>query len=353
MLMNALNKRSTPVTGILIKEYPPCSLITLLLVLVVVVSNVSAQRGEIRVMFYNVENLFDTIDNPFTHDEEFLPGGDKRWDSYRYWKKIKRTYQVIAALGENEPPEIIGVCEVEDFLPLYHIINNTPLSKYPYTVVHKNSPDRRGIDAAIIYRNDKLKLLSSEFIEIIFPDDTARKTREIAYASFLYGTDTLHAFINHWPSRRGGQAFSEQFRVHVAEVLSSKIDSIQAVHNNAKILIAGDFNDEPHNNSLQVLVKKGMQNLSEGLKEKCKCGTYKFRTQWNMLDQMLVSNSLLSGTGLTTSKKELTIFNADFLIENDDKNGGQKPYRTYLGPTYIGGFSDHLPIYLDLFTNNK
>ena len=312
-----------------------------------------SQRGDIRVMFYNTENLFDTINNPYTHDEEFLSDGDKHWNNYRYWKKVKKTFQVIAAVGEIKPPELIGFCEVETFLPLYHITQNTPLSKYSYSIIHKESPDYRGIDVALIYRPESLKLLNKEFIPVIFPSDTSKRTRDILLASFLVNSDTLQIFVNHWPSRRGGQAYSEPFRIHTANVVQSKIDSLQRVYKNAKIIVMGDFNDEPHNKSLNTLSDNGLKNLSKILSNECNCGTYKFQTKWNMLDQILVSPPLLNQKGLHTRTNSLKIFDSSFLLKNDDKNGGEKPYRTYLGPQYIGGYSDHLPIYIDLFFHGK
>lgn len=324
--------------------------IVILLVLFFSVSDlVQAQRGDVRVMFYNLENLFDTIDNPDTRDDEFLDKGDKHWSNYRYWRKINRTYQTIAAVGEDLPPEIVGVCEVEDFMPLYNLSHNTPLSKYPYSIVHKNSPDRRGIDVALLYQGDKVKLLSESFITIDFPTDSYKRTRDVLYAVFRVQTDTLHVFFNHWPSRMGGQSHSEPFRVFLAETVLKHVDSIQLQSPDAKVLIMGDFNDEPHNASLQVLKKNGLYNFSADLAEKCNCGTYKYQSQWNMLDQVLVSPALFEKKGLHTTKSSMHIFDDAFLIEPDNSKGGTKPYRTYIGPQYIGGYSDHLPVYIDLY----
>lgn len=308
-----------------------------------------ASNASYRLMFYNIENLFDTIDNPITHDEEFLPNSDKHWGNYRYWKKINKTFQVIAAAGRNEPPDIIGFCEVEDFLPLYHITNNTPLVKFPYQIVHQNSPDRRGIDVGLVYRSDKIKLIDKNFHRVVFPWDTAAKTREILHASLLLQDDTLHVFVNHWPSRRGGEVKSEPRRVEAAKVLMAAIDSIRSLNEEAKIVVMGDFNDEPHNKSIQLVKnEKGFVNLSEELQTSCKCGSYKFRSEWNMIDQVLISNSLLREERLTVSKNGLRIVDNAFLLELDKTYGGSKPYRTYLGPRYIGGYSDHLPVVLDL-----
>lgn len=309
----------------------------------------ATDNDEFKIMFYNVENLFDTANNPNTNDEEFLPIGDKKWDNYRYWKKINKTFQVIAAAGDAEPPDIIGFCEVEDFLPLYHIVNNTPLMKYPYTIIHRNSPDRRGIDVGMVVRSDRVSVISQQYLPVVFPWDTAAKTREILHATLLLQEDTVHVFVNHWPSRRGGQAQSEPRRMEAAKVVASAVDSILSTNAMAKVVIMGDFNDEPQNNSIRFLkTELGLTNLSDQLEATCKCGTYKYRSEWNMLDQMLISPGLIAHDGLLVSDVGLEIIDDAFLLETDASYGGQKPIRTYLGPRYIGGYSDHLPVVLHL-----
>jgi hypothetical protein len=308
-----------------------------------------SNRGDYRLMFYNTENLFDTIDTPNKNDEEFLPDSDKNWDSYRYWKKLKMIYQVIAAAGESSPPEIIGMCEVESFLPLYNLANNTPLSKYPYTIVHQDSPDTRGIDVALLIRNDKVQLIDKVFLKVIFPFDTSANTREILHACLRIQEDTLHVFVNHWPSRRGGEIKSEPRRMVASKVLQQAINSIKTQNPDAKIVVLGDFNDEPQNKSLQQLTSKtDMVNLSQKLQKSCKCGSYKYRSKWNMIDQVIVSKSLLKMEQLYTTTEKISVFSKDFLLIDDTSYGGTKPNRTYLGPRYMGGYSDHLPVLIDL-----
>ena len=301
-----------------------------------------------RLMFYNIENLFDTIDNPLTNDEEFLEQGDKHWNNYRYWQKINKTFQVIAAAGHVEPPDIIGMCEVEDFLPLYHLINNTPLAKFNYSVIHENSPDRRGIDVALLVRTDRVKILHYTYYSLRFGWDTTIKTRDILYAKLRVQTDTLHVFVNHWPSRRGGMIKSEPKRMEASKLLSVLIDSLHNTADEPKVIVVGDFNDEPENKSLTYLSKTSeLTNLSHDLKKSCSCGTYKYKSHWNMLDQALVSKCLLEKDCSGIKVDSLYILNNKFLLEPDPTNGGYKPYRTYLGPRYIGGYSDHLPILID------
>lgn len=318
--------------------------------------NTDDERG-VRIMFYNVENLFDVFDDSLTLDDEFLPSSDKHWTKKRYEDKIRNIYKVIAAVGGYEPPEIVALCEVENKTVLYDLIRNTPLSKYPYKIIHKESPDRRGIDVAILYRTDKLDLLAREFIRIRDPGNSGFRTRDIVYVKVVSDkSDTLHVFANHWPSRRGGIHRSESKRVLAATVLRDKIDSLVEEHENPAIVITGDFNDDPDNKSiLEILIRTGsvirmpLINLSMELKEECKCGTLKYKGNWNMFDQFIVSEVLLSDRhGLQTSINNLHIYNVDFLLEDDEKYFGQMPYRTYNGYRYIDGYSDHLPVYLDL-----
>lgn len=306
-------------------------------------------RSDIRLMFYNLENMFDTADNPDKEDGEFLPAGIKKWDSYRYWQKLKHIFQVIAAVGETSPPEIIGLCEVEDYQPLYDLVSNTPLMKYPYSVVHFDSPDIRGIDVALLVRSDKIRVLESKPIRITFKTNNNKKTRDILYTELLINTDTLHVYVNHWPSRRGGQKVSEVYREEVAERLLGHIDSLMHANPLANIVVMGDFNDEPGDKSLQVLKRAGLLNLSEKLQSTCRCGSYKYRNEWNMFDQIIISPQLLKQRPLHIVPESLTIFQADFLLCTDEKFGGKKPIKTFSGPKYIGGFSDHLPVHIDFF----
>lgn len=310
--------------------------------------NAQSQQENFKAMFYNVENLFDTINNPYTNDDEFLPDSEKRWNSYKYWRKIRHIYQVIAAVGENKPPEIIGLCEVEDFLPLYDIVYNTPLMKFNYQIIHFNSPDKRGIDVALLVNTDNFKILSSEPLAVVFEDDTAKTTRDILYARLLCYTDTLHVMVNHWPSRRGGEESSEKYRLRASNVLKSAVDSILQQNQKAHILVMGDFNDGPSNKSMEQLKSTGLINLSEELELACKCGSYKYKNSWHLFDQMLVSKAVLKKRGLTCNSKSLHIFRNEFITETDNTYGGQKLRRTYLGPKYNGGYSDHLPTWLEL-----
>jgi len=317
------------------------------------------QRGDIRLMFYNVENLFDTIDDPHTNDNEFLPGSQYRWNKSRYYKKLQKIYQVIAAVGEELPPEIIGFAEIENRKVLNDLIFRTPLEKYPFKIIHRESPDQRGIDVALLYRTDKVKCIGSDFIAIHHPGNKNWTTRDILYFKALINNDTLHVFVNHWPSRRGGEKKSNPLRLLVAGILKHKTDSIFRVNPKAKIIITGSFNDGATNISLtkslgaaaynNKIDEKSLINLSWSLKDKCRCGTYRYKNPWEMLDHVVVSGALLMNGNIITCAGCLKIGDFKFLLNEDSKYGGYKPFRTYQGPVYKGGFSDHLPVYLDIF----
>jgi predicted extracellular nuclease len=320
-----------------------------------------SSRGDMRIMFYNTENLFDTQNDSLTNDEEFLPGSEKAWTNARYQAKLMNIFKTVAAVGESEAPEIICFAEIENKGVLNDLIRRTPLEKHPYQVIHYESPDRRGIDVGIIYRKDIVTAIESMPIGIRFPFDSAARTRDILYVKFLtQRSDTLHVFINHWPSRRGGEKQSEAYRTYVAGVLRTKVDSLFGINPAARIIITGDFNDEPADKSLSfalntktpgnTILTDVLYNLSQPLMDRCNCGTYRYKSEWNMIDQFIVSGSLLSaGKTLHTCIGCLHIGDFEFLQSEEKKYGGTKPFRTYQGPKYIGGFSDHLPIYLDLF----
>jgi len=318
------------------------------------------KRGDIRIMFYNTENFFDTIDDPLTNDNEFLPGSAMKWNYGKYYKKVQSIYQVIAAVGEERPPEIIGFAEIENRKVLNDLIYKTPLEKYPYKIIHQESPDQRGIDVGLIYRSDIVKCLGSDFISIHFPGNENKKTRDILYFKALVNNDTLHVFVNHWPSRLGGKKKSDSGRLWVAGVLKHKTDSLFKINPEAHIIITGDFNDEPQDKSLSSALGAAnssnqtsstkLTNLSWNLKNNCKCGTYRFTNDWEMLDQFIVSSQLLNNSAFSIS---LNIGKFDFLLKDDTKYGGYKPFRTYQGPSYKGGFSDHLPVYLDIYYLKK
>jgi len=319
------------------------------------------RRGDIRVMFYNTENLFDSYNDTLVNDEEFLPGSEKKWTYDRFHHKTINLYKTIAAIGETKPPEIICFAEVENKYVLLELIRNTPLEKYPYGVVHFDSPDPRGIDVGLLYRKDVVQPIQSRPINISHPSDTLRTTRDILFLqAVINSSDTLNLFVNHWPSRRSGVRKSEPLRMQAASTLRKNVDSILGIDPCANIIITGDFNDEPFNRSMKESLKTlipdkyfqcdELYNLSESLMKNCYCGTYRYESVWNMFDQFIVSGALLDNKqSISTCAECIHIADFDFLLIEDEQFGGRKPFRTYVGPVYKGGFSDHMPVYLDLY----
>ncbi len=295
-----------------------------------------------RLFFYNVENLFDTKDDTLTDDREFLKGGAMHWTESRYRHKINSIYKVIAAAGEWNPPSIAGFCEIENKSVLESLVYDTWLSKYQYGIVIGKSKDPRGIRQGIIYRKDLMRLLFEDNIEPLNSGNF--RSRMILYTKWLAGKDTFHLFLNHWPSRRRGVLAEEKAREAIMYALYNSIDSLDRISGGAaKIIIAGDFNCTPDD-----LVIKGMINLSSATGDGGE-GTYRYRGKWEMIDQVIVSRSIFnSKKGIYTNADLLSIFRPGFLLQKDPAYPGLMPFPTYHGYNYQGGFSDHLPLILDL-----
>lgn len=321
--------------------------------------NTTPAQSHTRIMFYNVENLFDTENDSLKMDEDFLPDGIKRWTTGRYWTKIEHIYKTVLAVGGWNPPAIIGLCEVENRSVVYDLVNRSPLRKLNYQIIHEDSPDNRGIDVALLYRETDFRPVYHEAINIKFPFDEEVRTRDILYVKgILHLHDTLHIFINHWPSRSGGQQQSEPRRVYTGTVLKQKTDSILNICPGANIIITGDFNDEPEDISITTglnaqtdtthISPHNLYNLMYPYLHK-NTGTEKHQGHWAILDQFVVSGALLNVKNkLTVHQKRGFIFYADYLLEEDKRYMGMMPFRTYAGPRYLGGYSDHLPVYIDL-----
>ena len=293
------------------------------------------------LMFWNVENYFDTYDNPNTSDEEFTPTGDNRWSRKRFEKKrddIAKTL-LLAADQYGEMPAIIGLAEIENAFVLQQLLEETPLARTQYRYIHKDSPDSRGIDVALLYREDLFTPVESKYIGFSFP------TRDILYTKGIApGLDTLHIMVNHWPSKRGNEESSGRKREYVSLKVSHVVDSILMRNPAANIILMGDFNDEYNSPSLKNLGQ--LENLSR--QAKGNEGSYKYRESWSTIDQFLVSENLKR-----TVSGKMEIFAPDPLLTEDATYMGIKPKRTYSGPRYLGGVSDHLPIMLKVTEKKK
>ena len=336
----------------------------ILLIASLICLNLTAQQPEtIRVMCYNVENLFDTKDDSLTNDVEYLPGGMRGWNYKRYEQKLSQIGQVITAVGEWFPPALIGLCEIENDNCLKTLTRYSQLKTVGYQYIHYESPDARGVDVGLLYQPHLFKPIASKPIRINLK--TGRTTRDILYASgMLPNGDTAHVFVNHFPSRLGGELESEPNRLTVAAVLRAQVDSILATDSAALVLIMGDFNDYPDNKSIRTVLAaepvektphlpSHMYNLTYKLHEQGEIGSYKHNGQWGMLDQFIVSGSWLTASKRSQIKPEsVTIFSPDWLLE-EAKPLGQQPARTYVGMNYRGGYSDHLPVFLDITLSYK
>jgi len=314
-------------------------------------------QGNFRVMFYNTENLFDTFDNPEKNDNEFLPDAQRHWTQKRYYTKINNIAKVITSAGEWGSPAMIGLCEVENEKVIRDLIQYSPLKKTDYRFVITHSPDQRGINVALLYQRDQFKYLGHQVYTIRFPKNREKTTRDILHVTGqVLSMDTVDVFVCHFPSRRAGEGESESDRVYTAFVLKSKTDSLMRIRKNANIIIMGDFNDEPSNQSIAQTLNalplsqkpdaKKLYNLFQHFEKTT--GSYKFKDQWNMLDQMIVSGNLILGNGsFKVLPYTATIFSRNFMMTEDKNYGGKRPLKTFNGMKYESGYSDHLPIFVD------
>ena len=323
---------------------------------------VFAQNDPIRVAFWNMENFFDPFVDSTKSYNAFTEEGMQHWTKSRFYKKRNNMYKAILAMSENRPIGIIGMCEVENEYVLRAIFEQTPLKKHNYRFVHYEGPDKRGIDPAIVYSLDHFMLVESAVFPYYNSEDTAYHSRDILYAKFIdKQDDTVHVFVNHWPSRYSGELETVGSRSCSAAILRAKVDSICASMPEgyqAKIIMMGDLNDCPTDPSVYDVLRARhpsemedgyLVNLfgkNDGLGFE---GTLKHQADWQIFDQIIVTPAVMDDReGLHYQEGSARIFAADFLFEDDEVYHGKKLFRTYVGPKYFGGFSDHLPVYIDL-----
>ncbi len=321
-------------------------------------STINSSNHTFTAAFYNVENLYDTKDDPKINDDEFTPKGKVPWTEERLDAKINHIRQVLTDIASPAMPDLVGFAEIENQQVLEMLVSSAGIGKIKYGIVHYDSPDERGIDVALLYNPSTFKVISSEPLLVVLPDND--RTRDILYVKGkLNSGGILHVFINHWPSRREGSEISAPKRLIAANVLRAKIDAVQKLDIKASILIFGDFNDEPGDKS----ITQGLKALSP---EKAITGNnlysllypeYKkgegslYYKDWDLFDQIIVSgNVLLNKKGLRTSVNDAGIFKADYLLFKV-KDGESRPNRTMSGTKYFGGYSDHLPVYVKFSLN--
>ncbi len=307
---------------------------------------------EITVAFYNVENLFDTVDDPKINDEDFTPSGKLKWNDERYKLKLSHLADVFDALP-GELPAFLGLCEIENRKVLEDLRGQTKIAGNHYGIIHKDSPDDRGIDVAAFYDSSRVSVEYFNYTTINLPDPQRPHTRDLLYVKLKVNHEVIHLFVNHWPSRSGGQVESEPNRIAVANVLESLITKIEKSDSKAKILIMGDFNDYPTDKSIATILHAGINKENRLFNymyddHKAGQGSYYYKNEWGALDQFISSKFLLNArNGWASSENSAYIFKDDLILFKD-KEGVQRPNRTFVGEDYKGGYSDHLAIYMIL-----
>ena len=287
----------------------------------------------------NCENLFDYHHDEGKDDTEYLPEATRHWTKKRYWQKLNNIAHELLSCSDDRIPDMIALCEVENDSVLHDLTSRSLLRNAGYEYLMTNSPDLRGIDVALLYSPYTFAPIRSYSIRVT-PVEQMRPTRDILYAcGQTVSGDTLHVFVVHFPSRFGGEKYSRPFRQAAADLLCQSVDSIQAVTSEPKILIAGDFNDGDESLVIKQIEQHDILNLTkEASAPKDVQGTYRYKGQWESIDHILGSPSI--------SNKVCAAFihAPQFLLEEEKRYGGYRPRRTYNGPRYQPGYSDHLPL---------
>lgn len=302
------------------------------------------------VAFYNLENLFDPEQNTNTLDRDYLPSGIKKWTPERYRRKLLKLAQTIARIGEDgqgHPPVLVGVAEAENCSVLSHLVETKPLDELDYGFIHFDSPDERGIDTGLIYRKKYFKVLHAEPVTLMVNNSEGirDRTRDILYIKGALNNELVHVFVNHWPSRRDGNLETEYKRLVAAQQIIDKICSIKKEEPEPTIIIMGDFNDDPCSKSMQLMKSEaGLFNPMETLHLPFSRGSSIYNRSWNLFDQILLSRSFSRIEKGTHNFETAAIYDHKSLREKQGKFKGA-PYRTYVAHKYMGGYSDHFPVY--------
>ena len=320
--------------------------------------NAFSQQNKLNVAiigFYNLENFYDTIDDPITDDAEFLPNGIQNWNTEKYITKLDRLSEVISRIGEDVTPGgpvILGLSEVENRNVLEDLISTPRLKPLNYGIVHYNSPDRRGVDVAMIYQKNRFVVEGSKPFRLT-TEDTSFRTRDQLLVWGKLDGEPIHILVNHWPSRRGGEARSAPKRRAAAALSRKIIDSLLAINPNMKFVLMGDLNDNPNNKSVKTVLDAKLK--IEDVKDSALynpmyklyvdgVGTYAYRDSWDLFDQIIVTPGFINGNNKTYTLIKAKIFNQTFLKQKTGTFQGY-PWRTAAGGEYLGGYSDHFPVY--------
>ena len=310
---------------------------------------------KLSVAFYNLENLFDIIDDEDTLDNDFLPSSDKKWTKKRYENKLRKLSFAISNIGLEDigkTPALMGFAEVENKKVIEDLLDAKHLKELPYDYVHYDSPDERGIDVGLIYDTTQFSLTTSETFTLNLYDDEGKRdfTRDILLVTGILDNNLVHIIVNHWPSRRKGSQETEHKRLIASKKVEEIIELIKSKEEHPRILIMGDFNDGPSDKSVQNLTQnQSLYNPMAILKSRNR-GSLSYRLEWNLFDQILISTNFFERD--TLNYESAHIFDVDFLKLFNGKYKGI-PYRTYVGKKYKGGYSDHFPVYIILENNLK
>ncbi|MEW7289589.1 endonuclease/exonuclease/phosphatase family protein [Aquimarina sp. 2304DJ70-9] len=312
------------------------------------------------IAFYNLENLFDPEDDPITFDDDRTPKGKDHWTYEVYRDKIKNMAQVISKIGTDvakNPPAILGVAEIENRKVLEDLVNEEVLLPKDYGIVQFDSPDRRGIDVGLLYQKSLFKPKNKSVHELVIYDHNSAKrvyTRDQLLVSGYLDGDLIHIIVNHWPSRRGGEARSRYKRNKAASLTKKIMDSLFAIDPYAKIIAMGDFNDNPQNTSIKKILAAKSNRQKVMLKElynpmaklaKKGIGSLAWADRWSLFDQIIVSKAFLRNDYTTYQYYKAGVFNAHYLTTSKGKYKGY-PFRSFSNGSYTGGYSDHYPVYL-------
>ena len=310
-----------------------------------------AQQKSCKIVFYNVENLFDTVDDPLTQDDEYTPGGARQWDAGRYAQKLANLERVLAEIAEidHDYPAVIGLAEVENRGVVEELAAAPRLAPADYRIVHFDSPDERGIDVALLYRPDRFVLEGCRPVRAEVPQLPHLRTRDLLTVWGTLDREPFFLVVSHWPSRLGGQQASEFKRMAVGAQIRALTDSVARCAPDTRIVIMGDFNDDPTDPSVAESLGACMslEELQEGdlfnpfaAIFRAGSGTLAYNGAWNLFDNIVVSANLA-----TEKRCSANIFRPDYLLEAEGAYRGT-PLRTFVGKRYMGGFSDHLPVYI-------
>ena len=322
-----------------------CLLLLMLLLLRSHAQTTAPEALRFRVMSYNAENLFDCLDDSLKADEEFLPEAPRHWHRQRYWRKLDHVARVIAAVGEESMPALVGLCEVESDTVLTDLTRRSPLRRAGYRYLMTHSPDLRGINVALLYQPEHFRPLTPANLRIHGP----RPTRDILYVSgLLPNRDTLDLFIVHLPSKLGGARSTLPFRLDAARLLKQAADSVARQRLHPHLLLMGDFNDTEQSQVLQFLTTDDSLRPLIQRQElpRQTPGSYQYKGRWQLIDHLLGSPTLF----LPDARLRLQaagVLALPFLLAPDPKHGGLRPHRTYQGYRYEGGYSDHLPLWAE------